>query len=69
MKQGLPEKVVNIDFQTRLGRLAVRITVNQLILMSDFVRTIESGLKSNVNRQIMTDVLAISANEILHGLS
>ena len=69
IKQGLPDKMVNIDFQTRLGQLAGRITVNQLILMSDFVRTIESGLKSNVNRQIMTDILAISANEILHGLS
>jgi DNA polymerase III delta' subunit len=69
IKEGLPEKVVNIDFETGLSRLAGRITVDQLIRLSDFLRTIESGLKSNVNRQMMTDLLAISANEILHGLS
>ncbi len=69
IKEGLPDKVVNIDFETGLTRLAERITVDQLIRLSDFLRTIESGLRSNVNRQIMTDILAISANEILHGLS
>jgi DNA polymerase-3 subunit delta' len=69
VKEELPEKVVNIDFQDRLTKLAKRIAVEQLIRMSDFLRTIESGLKSNVNRQIMTDMLALSANEILHGLS
>jgi DNA polymerase-3 subunit delta' len=69
IKEGLSGKVVNIDFQDRLTGLAKRATVEQLIRMSDFLRTIESGLKSNVNRQIMTDMLAMSGNEIVHGLS
>jgi DNA polymerase III gamma/tau subunit len=69
IKEEVPDRVINIDFQDRLTRLAGRSSVNQLIRMSDFLRTIESGLKSNVNRQIMTDMLALSANEILHGLS
>ena len=69
IKEEVPDKVINIDFQDRLTRLARRCSVDQLIRMSDFLRTIESGLKSNVNRQIMTDMLALSANEILHGLS
>jgi DNA polymerase-3 subunit delta' len=69
IKEDLPQKVANIDFQDRLTRLSQRVTVDQLIRMSDFLRTIESGLKSNVNRQVMTDMLALSANEILHGLS
>jgi DNA polymerase-3 subunit delta' len=69
IKEGLPDNVLNIDFETQLGRLAGRTKVDQLIQLAHFVRTIESGLKSNMNRQIMTDILAISANEILHGLS
>jgi DNA polymerase-3 subunit delta' len=69
LKTELPERVVNIDFQERLTRLARRATVDQLVRMAEMLRSIESGLKSNVNRQIMTDMLALSANEILHGLS
>ncbi len=69
IKEGLPQKVVNIDFQERLKGLAGRVSVDQLIRMSDLLRTIESGLKGNANRQIMSDLLALSPNEILHGLS
>ena len=69
IKEGLPQKVVNIDFQERLKGLAGRVSVEQLIRMSDLLRTIESGLKGNANRQIMSDLLALSPNEILHGLS
>jgi DNA polymerase-3 subunit delta' len=69
IKEELPDKVTNIDFHNRLGRIAGRATVDQLVRMADFLRTIETGLKSNVNRQIMTDMLALSANEIVHGLS
>jgi DNA polymerase III subunit delta' len=69
IKEDLPQRVVNIDLRDQLTRLARRVTVDQLIRMSDSLRTIESGLKSNVNRQIMTDMLGLSANEILHGLS
>ena len=69
IKEGLPGKVVNIDFQERLKKLAGRVSVDQLVRMAEFLRTIESGLKGNVNRQIMADLLALSPNEILHGLS
>ena len=69
IKEELPEKVINIDVQEQLAQLARRATVDQLIRMSDFLRTVESGLRGNVNRQIMTDMLALSPNEILHGLS
>jgi DNA polymerase-3 subunit delta' len=69
IKEELPDKVMNIDFRTRLVRIAGRATVDQLVRVADFLRTIENGLKSNVNRQIMTDMLALAANEIVHGLS
>jgi hypothetical protein len=34
-----------------------------MLRMGDFVGFIESSLKSNVNRQMLTDVLAITGNE------
>jgi DNA polymerase-3 subunit delta' len=69
IKEELPNKVVNIDLQERLARLARTVTVDQLIRISEFLGTMESRLKSNANRQIMADMLALSGNEILHGLS
>ena len=67
--EGLTEKLVNIDLQERLTKLAGRVTVEQLIRMSEFLRFVESGLKSNVNRQMLADVLVLTGNKILHGLS
>jgi DNA polymerase-3 subunit delta' len=64
LKEGLTEKVVNIDIQDRLAKLAGRATVDQLIRMSEFLRFVESSLKSNVNRQMLTDVLALTGNDI-----
>ena len=69
LKEGLPEKIVNIDLRERLTELADRAAVDQLIRMSDFLATIESNLKSNVNRQILTDVFALSGSKIVNGLS
>ena len=69
IKEGVPDKLVNIDIQDRLTTLAGRATVDQLIRMAEFLRFIESGLKSNVNRQMLTDVLALTGSDIMHGLS
>jgi len=69
IKHDLPQKIVSLDIQDRLTQLASRLTVEQLLRISDFLGTVESGLKSNINRQMMTDMLALSASEILHGLS
>jgi DNA polymerase III subunit delta' len=69
IKEGAPAKVVNIDIRDRLGKLADRGTVEQFIRTAEFLRFVESSLKSNVNRQILTDVLGLTANKILHGLS
>jgi DNA polymerase-3 subunit delta' len=65
----LPQKIVNMDIQERLAKLAGRVTLDQLIRMSEFLGFVESGLKSNVNRQMLADVLALTGNKILHGLS
>jgi DNA polymerase-3 subunit delta' len=63
IKEGLPERVVNIDIQDRLAKLAARASIEHLIRMSEFLRFIESSLKSNVNRQMLTDVLALAGNQ------
>jgi DNA polymerase-3 subunit delta' len=62
IKEGLPEEVVNIDIQDRLVKLAARAAIDHLIRMGDFLRLIEASLKSNVNRQMLTDVLALTGN-------
>lgn len=69
IKEELPEKVVNVDVGERLAQLADRATVDQLIRMADFLGTMESSVKNNVNRQMLTDVFAFSGSKILHGLS
>ena len=69
IKEGIPEKLVNIDLEGTLEKLAERATVDQLIRMAEFLRLIESSLKSNVNRQMLTDVLVLTGSNIMHGLS
>src|SRR5262249_5009782 len=63
LQEGAPEKIVNIDIREQLQKLADLASVDRLLRMAEFIRFIESSLKSNVNRQILTDVLAITGNE------
>jgi DNA polymerase III subunit delta' len=67
LMEDAPEKVVNIDIRDRLQNLAARVSVERLLRMAEFLRFIESSLKSHVNRQMMTDVLAIAGNETAAG--
>ena len=60
--EGSTGRLVNIDIQNRLGRLGSVAGVDRLIRISEFLRFIESSLKSNVNRQMLSDVLALTAN-------
>ena len=61
--EGAPRKVVNVDMRERLQKLAAGVSVERVLRMADFVGFIESSLKSNVNRQMLTDVLVITGNE------
>jgi DNA polymerase-3 subunit delta' len=61
--EGTPQKVVNVDVPERLQTLAAGVSVERILRMADFVGFIESSLKSNVNRQMLTDVLVITGNE------
>lgn len=60
--EGAPQKVVNVDMQDRLQKLAAGVSVERLLRMAEFMGFIESSLKSNVNRQMLTDALAITGN-------
>lgn len=66
LKEGVADKVVNIDIRDRLVKLANRASVDRIVQMSDFLGFIESSLKSHVNRQMLTDMLALTGNEILN---
>jgi DNA polymerase-3 subunit delta' len=61
-KEGARERVVNIDILDRLAKLAGRVETERLIKMAEFLRFIESSLKIHVNRQMLTDVLALTGN-------
>ena len=48
---------------TGLRTLAEQAGPDRLIQMAEFLRTIESSMKTHVNRQMLTDVLAVIGNE------
>jgi len=66
LKEGVTGKLVNVDIRDRLARLANSASVDRIVQIGDFLRFIESSLKSNVNRQMLTDMLAVTGNEILN---
>ena len=63
LKEDLRPKLVNIDIEDRLAKIASAVSVDRLVRVSEFLRFIESSLRSNSNRQMLTDVLALTANE------
>jgi DNA polymerase-3 subunit delta' len=68
LKEGVPQKLIDIDLQQRLDALAKRVSSERLLKMAEFLRFIESSLKSYVNRQMLTDALAVTGNEITAAL-
>jgi DNA polymerase-3 subunit delta' len=63
IKEGAQERLVNVDIRDQLVKLASRESTERLIKMGEFLRFIESSLKTHVNKQMLTDVLAITGNE------
>ena len=63
IKEGAQEGLVNVDIRDQLVKLASHESTERLIKMGEFLRFIESSLKTHVNKQMLSDVLAITGNE------
>jgi len=60
--EGLSQHIVNVDLEPRLKKLAESLTTDQLSRTAEFLRTIEVYLRTHVNRQMLTDALAVASN-------
>jgi DNA polymerase-3 subunit delta' len=65
INEGLPERIVNVDLAGRLQALAKDLPTGQFVRMAEFLRTIEIHLNTYGNRQMLTDVLALTSNAAL----
>ncbi len=59
---GLEDRIVNVDVRERIRKLASRLDPPALVRIADCIRFIERALKSYVNRQMLTDALALTLN-------
>jgi DNA polymerase III subunit delta' len=66
LQEGAAAKVVNVDIKDRLAGIAKAASVERILRVCDFAGIIESSLKSNVKLQMLTDMLALTGNEILN---
>jgi len=62
LKEGRSEQIINCDIQSRMEKLAERVTTENLIRLSEFLGLMEKSLKTHVNRPMLTEVLALSGN-------
>jgi len=69
IREGLSSRIVNIDLEPRLQKLAEAIPPDQFTRVADFLRTIEIYLERNVNRQMLTDALALSSNAVVQEMA
>jgi DNA polymerase-3 subunit delta' len=64
ISEGLPEKIVNVDVLSRLQSIASRAPTARWIRVSQFLLDLETGLKSHINRQMLTDAMALRAADL-----
>jgi DNA polymerase-3 subunit delta' len=62
MSEGVPERIVNIDIRARLESLSQSVATDRVMALADFTRVIEISMKNYVNRQMLADVLALTAS-------
>jgi len=63
LKENAADRLVNIDLRERLLKMVEGVSVDRLLKMVEFIGFIELSLKTYVNRQMLTDVLAVTGNE------
>jgi DNA polymerase-3 subunit delta' len=67
--EGVPERIVNVDLEPRLRNLARDLPPAQFARAAEFLRTIEVHLNTYGNRQMLTDVLALTSNATLNKIA
>jgi DNA polymerase-3 subunit delta' len=65
LQEGLNQRIVNIDVEPRLRKLAEDFSPAQFVRTAEFLRTIEVHLNNYGNRGMLTDVLALTSNAAL----
>ena len=61
-KEGLEERIVNVDQRDRIHTIALGVGLERIVQMGDCIRFVESALKHYVNRRMLTDALALTLN-------
>ena len=59
---GLEDRIVNVDVRERIRQIASRLDPPALVRIADWIRFTERALKNHVNRQLLTDALALTLN-------
>jgi DNA polymerase-3 subunit delta' len=62
LKEGYSEHIINRDVLRRLETLAAGISTKHLIRLIEFLAIMETSMKTNVNRPMLTEVLALTSN-------
>jgi DNA polymerase-3 subunit delta' len=65
IREGLNQRIVNLDVEARLRKLAEDFSPIQFVRIAEFLRTIEVHLNNYGNRGLLTDVLALTSNAAL----
>jgi len=69
VREDSASRIVNVDLEPRLRKIAAEIPQEQFSRIADFLRTIEINLERNVNRQMLSDNLALTANATLEKIA
>jgi DNA polymerase-3 subunit delta' len=69
LREGVGDKIVNVDLEKQLSRLAKEIDADQFARIAEFLRTIEIHSNNYGNRQMLTDVLALTTNAALRKIA
>ena len=64
LAEGTPDRIVNADIRERLEKIAASAPSERWIRVSEFLRFMETSLKGNANKQLLTDAMALVTAEI-----
>jgi DNA polymerase-3 subunit delta' len=69
ISEGKTDRVINIDIRQRLDSVAQAAPTERWIRVAEFLRVMESSLKGHINKQMLTDAMALVTAEISNDIS